>query len=162
MVRAVSADAGPLIAFGRIGRLDLLPRVLGEVLVTEQVLAECLVQPLRPGALAIQGALAQGLLVRAPDPDPSHPPFPLLGDGESTAIRLALKRSVPVLMDEKSGRKIAGNLGVTVIGSGGALLAAKKLGLVDLVAPLLEAFRTNGYHLSDALVQAILTRAQER
>ena len=162
MARAVVADAGPLIAFSRIGRLDLLSRVLGEVLVPEAVLAECLVEPLRPGAVAIKDALAEGVLVRVRDPVPPQSPFSILDAGESTAIRLALKLSIPVLMDEKAGRKIAGNLGVSVIGSGGVLLAAKKRGLVDLVAPLLESFRTNGYRLSAALVQAILTRANER
>ncbi len=162
MARAVVADAGPLIAFGRIGRLDLLPGVLGEVLVPEAVLAECLVEPLRPGAVAIQSAVDQGILALAKDPDPTHPAFAVLGAGESTAIRLALKLSVPVLMDEKSGRKIAASLGVRVIGSAGVLLAAKERRLVDSVEPLLDSFRNSGYHLSDALVQAILVRAHER
>lgn len=160
--RAVVADAGPLIAFARIGRVDLLSGVLGEVLVPQAVLAECLVEPLRPGALAIQEAIGRGSLIRAEDPDPPQAPFALLDAGESAAIRLALKLSLPVLMDEKTGRRIAGNLGLAVIGSGGVLLAAKKRGLIDGVAPMLDAMRRNGYHLSDALVQAILTRAQER
>lgn len=161
MTRTVVADAGPLIAFGRIGRLDLLPGVLGKVLVPEAVSAECLVDPSRPGALAIHDGMKRGVLVGTDDPDPLHPALPVLDAGESAAIRLALKLSVPVLMDERTGRRIAGNLGLTVIGSAGILLAAKKRGLIESVAPLLEAFRSHGYHLSDALIHAILKRAQE-
>jgi hypothetical protein len=70
----------------------------------------------------------------------TRPALPLLDKGESTAIRLTLERSVPVLMDDKTGRRVAGNLGGRVIGSAGVLLAAKKLGLIDAVAPLLESF----------------------
>ncbi len=72
------------------------------------------------------------LLTEVPDPDPALPPFPMLDEGESAAIRLALKLSASVLMDEKSGRKIATNLGLHVIGSAGVLVAAKKRGLIDV------------------------------
>lgn len=161
MVRAVVADAGPLIAFGRIGRMDLLPATLGEILVPHAVLSECLTEPDKPGAKAVHEGIARGLLVDAPDPDSPMPPFPMLDAGESAAIRLALKRSVPVLIDEKAGRKLAAHLGLTVIGSGGVLLAAKKQGLIDAVGPLLGAMRKTGYYLSDALAQAILNRAGE-
>jgi predicted nucleic acid-binding protein len=157
----VVADAGPLIALGRIGRLDLLRPILGEVLAPEAVLAECLVEPLRPGALAIVDAVARGWLHRTPDPRPEEPPFAVLGVGESAAIRLARAAAVPVLMDDRAGRSVARNLGVAVIGSGGVLLAAKQRGLIDAVAPVLEALRANGYHLSTALVRAILDRAGE-
>jgi predicted nucleic acid-binding protein len=157
----VVADAGPLIALGRIGRLDLLRPILGEVLAPEAVLAECLVEPLRPGALAIVDAVARGWLHRTPDPRPQEPPFPILGLGESAAIRLALAAAVPVSMDDRAGRSVARNLGVAVIGTGGVVLAAKQRGLIDAVARVLEALRANGYHLSTALVQAILDRAGE-
>lgn len=157
----VIADAGPLIALGRIGRLDLLRPILGDVLAPEAVLAECLVEPLRPGALAIVDAVARGRLHRTPDPGPEEPPFAVLGAGESAAIRLARALAVPVLIDDRAGRSVARNLGVAVIGTGGFILAAKQRGLIDAVAPVLEALRANGYHLSTALVEAILDRAGE-
>jgi hypothetical protein len=111
--------------------------------------------------LAIVDAVARGWLHRTPDPRPEEPPFAVLGVGESAAIRLARAAAVPVLMDDRAGRSVARNLGVAVIGTGGVLLAAKQRGLIDAVAPVLEALRANGYHLSRALVQAILDRASE-
>ena len=57
----------------------------------------------------------------------------------------------------------AGNcrLGLSVIGSAGVLLAAKKRGLIQFVRPILDAFGTNGYHFSDDLIRAIVLRAGE-
>ena len=162
MGRLVVADAGPLIAFGRVGRLALLQQTLGEVLVPKHVLDECLQNPALPGAAAIQSALDQGVLLRAAESDPALPPFPMLDAGESAAIRLALKLSVPVLIDEKAGRKIAENLGLKVIGSLGVLLASKRQGHLDTIRSALDAFQANGHHVSAALVQAALIRAGER
>lgn len=162
MGRSVVADAGPLIAFGRIGRLDLLPQVLGEVLVPESVTTECLADPNKPGARAIRVGFKERLLVKTPDPTPTMPPFPVLDAGESAAIRLALRLSASVLIDERAGRRIAGNLGLSVIGSAGVLIVAKKRGLIASVGTMLDLFARNGYHFSDALVRAALTRAGER
>lgn len=162
MAKTVVADTGPLIAFGRIEMLDLLPRVLGEVLVPASVAAECVVDMGKPGARAIRDALRARLLIRCPDPTPPQTPFPVLDAGESAAIRLALKLSVPVLSDERTGRAIASRLGLSVTGSAGVLLAAKKRGLIPAVKPILDAIAGNGYHLSDDLVRAILSRARER
>ena len=80
--------------------------------------------------------------------------------GESAAIRLAL--SVPVLIDEKASRKIAVNLGLSVVGTAGVLLSAKKCGHIAAVRPLLDAMREHYYYISDTLIRAALTRAGER
>lgn len=161
MGRVVVADAGPLIAFGRIGRLSLLPKVLGTVLVPEAVIGECLADARPPGAQAIGAALASQLLTRIGDPAPIRPRFATLGAGESVAIQLALELSVAILIDEKTGRRIAANLGLTSIGTVGVLIAAKERRYVDAVRPLLDALNAEGYHLSDALIRAALTRARE-
>lgn len=161
MAKTVVADTGPLMAFGRIGRLDLLPQVLGEVLAPSAVAAECLADLETPGAHAIREALRARVLIKCPDPSPAQQPYPVLAAGESAAIRMALKLSAAVLIDEKAGRAIATKLGLSLIGSGGVLLAAKKCGLIQTVQPILEAIAGNGYHFSGALIRAILSRAGE-
>lgn len=161
MDSTIVADAGPLIAFGRIGRIPLLQQVLGEILVPRTVIAECVAEPQKPGARAIREALRTKLLTQVADPPPPPTPFPVLGPGESAAIRLALKLDIPVLIDERSGRKIATNLGLTVVGSGGVLLSAKRRGVIDAVEPILDVLAASGYHYSDAVLRAILGRAGE-
>ena len=162
MGRSIVADAGPLIAFGRIERLELLRTVCGEVLAPRAAVIECLADPDQPGARAIRHALDAGLLLETPNPVPLLPPLPILDAGESAAIRLALERSAPVLMDEKTGRKIATNLGLSVIGTAGVLLAAKKRRLIESVRPMLEALSGQGYHFSETLLRAISERAGEQ
>jgi len=126
------------------------------------VLTECLADPDKPGARAIREGLKERLLVKIADPTPALPPFPVLDAGESAAIRLSLKLSASVLIDEKAGRKIATNLGLKVIGSAGVLLVAKKRGLIESVRSMLDAFTSNGYHFSDGLIRAVLIRAGEQ
>jgi predicted nucleic acid-binding protein len=162
LARLIVADAGPLIAFGRIEKLALLPKVLGDVLVPDAVVAECLLDAQKPGASAIREALRGGTLIQIDDPAPALSPFPVLDAGESAAIRVALKLSIPVLIDEKAGRKIAISLGLSVVGTVGVLLSAKKYGHIEAVSPLLDAMRAHGYYISDTLTRAALTRAGER
>ena len=128
----------------------------------EAVVAECLIDVHKPGASAIREALEARTLTRIDDPVPTLSPFPLLDAGESAAIRLALKLSIPVLIDEKAGRKIAINLGLSVVGTVGVLLSAKKYGHIEAVGPLLNAMREHDYYISDMLIRAALARAAER
>ena len=52
----VVADAGPLIIWARLGRLDLLREVCGEVWVPKLVEREAVNDPRRPGAAAAPAA----------------------------------------------------------------------------------------------------------
>jgi predicted nucleic acid-binding protein len=80
---------------------------------------------------------------------------------ESAALRLARSLNSGVFVDERSGRSIAGNLGIPVIGSAGVLLVAKHRGLISSVEPLLKAMRDQGYRFSDLLIAAVLDKAGE-
>jgi hypothetical protein len=51
---------------------------------------------------------------------------------------------------------------VPIIGTGGMLIAAKKAGLLDRVAPVLDALTNTGYRLSSALCDHILRLAGEK
>jgi predicted nucleic acid-binding protein len=162
--RAAVTDAGPLIALARIGRLSLLRDVLGKVLVPEAVVSECVSDCSRPGAVAIQHALDSGLLLtrRVERTAELEALAQLLDRGEAEALTLGLSENIPVLMDEKRGRRVALHLGVPVVGTGAVLIAAKQAGLVEAVAPLLEELQDCGYRLADPLVGEILHRCGER
>lgn len=54
-----------------------------------------------------------------------------LDDGESEAIALALQLGLPLIIDEKKGRKSAKLMGVAVVGFVGILLQNIKLGLLQ-------------------------------
>ena len=125
--RMVVADAGPLIIWARLGRLDLLRAVCVEVWVPKVVEREATNDPRRPGAAAILTAFTAETLVR-PSPKieaADATPFPTLGAGESAAIRLAIQMQCPVVMDEKRGRSIAKAQHVAVIGTLGIFVIRK-------------------------------------
>ena len=130
---------------------------------TATVYAECIRAPDKPGAAAIAHAVNdQWLTVRSlSNPVPHNLPIGL-GPGESEAIALALELVCLVLLDDKLARAAAPTAGLSVIGTGGLLLAAKSRSLIPSVGPTLEQLQSTGDHFSAELVARILELAGEK
>lgn len=156
----IVADASPLIMLARSGLVPVLKAVAGEVIVPEAIWQECTSDTSRPGARALIAAREAKQIELRPSAWTGDP-LPALGPGELAAIALAIALKAPVLMDERLGRRIAALHGVSVVGSAAVLLIAKERGLIGAVKPVLEQWREAGYFLSDALLQAVLTKAGE-
>jgi predicted nucleic acid-binding protein len=108
----VIADASPLIALARVNGLGWLEALFGQVLVTEEVMAEVLSgYPAREEP--IQAAICSGWL-RAVAVDSSEPALPDLDEGEAASIRLALVSGPQTLLliDERAGRAVAEAFGI--------------------------------------------------
>jgi predicted nucleic acid-binding protein len=148
----VVSNSSPLIALERIGHLDLMRALLGEVVVPPAVLAEVFGDRNPPSWLRVvspQGAIADAA-------------SPTLGRGEREAIALAVEMGARrVILDDLPARRLAASLGVPVIGTAGLLLAAKNAGLITAVAPTLDALLASGFRLSPTVVAAILAAAGE-
>jgi predicted nucleic acid-binding protein len=86
-----------------------------------------------------------------------------LGPGEAEVIALAseLEGSVPVLLDDRKGRRIAREHHISVVGSVGVLILAKDRGLVPAVRPVLRDLQQAGLYLSDAAARELLAVAAE-
>ncbi len=74
----------------------------------------------------------------------------ILDEGESEAIVLALQMELPLIIDEKKGRKIAKNLGLKIVGLLGIVLLNIKKGFISqeeakdfLDKAIQEGFRIN-------------------
>lgn len=155
---SIAVNTGPLIALAACDALDLLQRLHGRVVVPTAVVREFE----RGGAAGIVAALPASIEVR---PLSGHMP-PLLvaqlDEGEASAIAVAMELGIPlVAIDERRGRLVARELGLAVTGSVGLLLRAKRLGVIDAVAPRLAAMRARGIWLGDALVRRALAEANE-
>jgi len=85
----------------------------------------------------------------------------LLDEGEAETITLANEIKMPILLDEKKGRKLARSLDLKIQGSLGILLKAKKSGLINSVKECIFKFITSGYYLDQELINEILKRAGE-
>lgn len=158
-VRIVVADAGPLIALGRLDALYLLPALFDEILVTVTVLAEC---SARPGFIDAQRI---GLAVQAgwlkPCADQYEGQGGRLDPGEASAIAHALEIDAGLLLDDRAAVVYARALGLRVIGTLGLLVLAKRRGLIDCVAPLISQLQAGGHYLGANAVQAALRAANE-
>ncbi|MBI4662236.1 MAG: DUF3368 domain-containing protein [Verrucomicrobia bacterium] len=156
----VVADASPLIALARVGRLELLRTMFGRLLLPEAVWHEVVAAGLdRAGAgMVIQAdwierrKAADSGMVRLLCRD--------LGAGESETIVLAREASADlVLIDERAGRTAAKRLGLRVTGLVGVLIEARERGLLpDAAAVVDDLHRRAGFWLSEDLRQMVVGR----
>jgi uncharacterized protein len=160
-MRLIVADASPLIMLARSNLLEALAAIAGDIIVPEAVWHECTGDAGRAGARALIAAAHAGkLYIRSAPIWVGARPL-ALGEGEVSAIALALELQSPALIDERLARKVASMRGVPVVGSAAILLAAKQRGMIAEVRPILEDWRAAGYFLAPPLLNSVLARAGE-
>jgi hypothetical protein len=130
----VVSDTSVVTALIRIGKIDLLFGIFGAVIIPEAVARELSVThvdlPAWITATAVKDSQLVGKFLME------------LDAGESEAIALALELKADyLLMDEKLGRAAARRVGLTAMGILGVATAAKRLGLLDAVAPVIKDLR---------------------
>jgi len=154
------SNAGPLIALARIEQLDVLPALYKEIVVPSAVHEEVLGEE-RKGFSVLKAA--KWLQVEAVSDQTAVTLLrERLDAGESETIVLALERKADlVLMDEARGRRIAAARGVTLTGTLGTLILAKRKGLFERVEPLLADLAAQGFRMSNALYRQVLQEAGE-
>jgi uncharacterized protein len=159
----IVSDSSPLISLARISKLDLLPRLYGELLIPQAVWHEVVVKGTgQPGVEEIQSAkwiktatVTNDELVLALQRD--------LDAGEAEAIALALEMKAELLlMDERLGRDTAQYFGVRCIGVLGVLVEAKYKGELKEIKPVLDMLRDQaGYRISAELYERALHDMEE-
>jgi len=158
----VVADAGPLIALAGCGHLELLVAVFEALHVPQAVLNETTADRTRPGAADIAAFVQAHVRVHPHRDDAIHVAAAgHLDEGEAQALSLAHALGCGVLMDERRGRQAAIRQGVPLFGVLGVLLQAQRIGKIRRVAPALKLMQTNGYRISQALVDTTLRLAGE-
>ena len=158
----VVSDASPIIGLAAIGQLGLLRDLYDRTLIPEEVRAEVLRAPHRPGADELRAA--HWIEVRASTPGPLFEELrAILHKGEAEALTLAVETHADlVLMDERRGRREAARLGLTPIGVLGVLIEAKDAEYIARVRPHLDALHTQaGFRFDDALRRRVLSAAGE-
>jgi predicted nucleic acid-binding protein len=154
----VVSNSSPLIAMAAIGRLDLLKRLYGRLLVPEAVNREVTVtgngQPgaeeVRISNWVISQMVTDRVLVNSLQIG--------LDEGEAEAITLALETQAQLLLiDERRGRRVATRLGINVVGTLGILVEAKQKTLIPVLEPVLaDLLKKAGFRISQQLYERIL------
>lgn len=156
----VVADAGPLIALSSSRQLLILSKLFRTVFLPSVVLKELRLNESRAGVAPLAEAVQAATWLRIADPE-NRGAITGLDAGETAAIHLAREKQCPLLIDERRGRIQARRAGVSVVGTGRILIAAKKHGLISLVGPELNSLQKIGYRLSPQLVGRLLELAGE-
>jgi predicted nucleic acid-binding protein len=158
----IVADAGPIIGFARIGRLDLLRQVVGELVVPDAVYEDLVGKGrARPGAEDVErGTWIHRRAVGEHIMGVQRPPD--LGRGEWEAILLAREHGARLLVDERKAREAAASLALEMFGSLWVLAEAKRRGLLTEVKPVITQLLASGYWMDEeALVRPFLEEVGE-
>lgn len=157
----VISNTTPIITLLSLGKLDLLRELYDKIYIPQAVYQEIEDGKHKPfytdlkqlswiEIKTVQNELALSILSND------------LDKGEAEAIILYKEMNANLLIiDEKLGRQEAENKNCIVTGSLGVLIAAKQVGLIEEIKPLLLQARANGIRISDKLFNAILEKAGE-
>ena len=159
-IRGVVVDASPVIVLCRAGMFDLLPQLFPEILVPGAVWAEVIAGRSDPAALQLPAATwAKRVEVGEV---PGDVAAWSLGAGESEVLTLTRqRRGYRAMVDDAAARACALALGIPVLGTGGALVLAKRRGLIPSVTAALAALRDAGLWLAPEIEQLLRQQAGE-
>jgi predicted nucleic acid-binding protein len=151
-------NASPVITMAKAGYLHLFEQLAAKLLIPEPVAAEILAAPPSDPA---RKALESGWGIRI---SPGKVPGAVLewglGSGESGVLALSLENpGYTAVLDDAAARRCARALHVPLIGTLGAVLRAKRLGLIASAAQAVVALRTAGLRLDDEVIRTSLRQA---
>jgi predicted nucleic acid-binding protein len=137
-LRPVLVNAGPLIALGKLNRLDLLVDLYKFVQIPRAVYREVVLDGIaqgQPDAFSVRLFLEiRGLPIVEASEEVLHSYSPrvILGAGETELLSLALdQEGVLVLLDDEEARAEARRLGLAPKGTLGLLVEAWRAGLLS-------------------------------
>ncbi|ASC71437.1 hypothetical protein XM38_023890 [Halomicronema hongdechloris C2206] len=162
----VVSDTSPITNLAAIGQLDLLHQLYETVIIPVAVYNEMVsVNPAVPGAVAVQSLSwiqAQTVANTQSVIDLQRGQNDIdLGEAEAIALALELKADL-LLMDERRGRVLAENYGLSITGLLGVLLQAKGNGLIPSVKVMMDQLIERAkFRVSSQLYAAVLKTADE-
>ena len=154
-------DSTPIIALALVGKLDLLQRLYGQVVIPPAVQREVMAGG---SGAAGRTELRQATWIRVIPLEDTRRAEMLsdLDRGEAEVIALAQELEADrVIIDERLARRHTRRLGLTLTGTLGVLLRAKRAGLISVIAPLVEQLLQGGIHLGDSVIAEALRLAGE-
>ncbi|MBS7632839.1 DUF3368 domain-containing protein [Candidatus Bathyarchaeota archaeon] len=165
---SIVSNTSPLIWLSKVGKIILLKKLFGEVIIPEEVYREAVEKGLKEGfsdALAIKECIEQGWIkiskldgreIKLCEKMMEHA-FEI-HFGEAQAITLARKINALLLMDESSGRAFAETLGLKVKGTLYVIVKALREELLDKAEAkeIVLALVSKGFRIEPKLLARIL------
>lgn len=149
----VVSNTSPLRYLISVGQSELLQNIFGKVLIPRAVELE-LTHPSAP--LVVRQWMArrpEWIEVHDLAASPEIALVRQLDGGEAEAIQLAMDlHAGTLIMDERSGREMAANRRITVIGILGVLLESFRRGTIDSPADIVNQLQRQGFRISRRLL----------
>ncbi|HLG03556.1 MAG TPA: DUF3368 domain-containing protein [Bacteroidia bacterium] len=151
MLRTIIADTSCFIILSKIDQLDILKKVYKSVTTTFEVAKE------------FGDTLPDWVEIASPKDKSKQRILEIQLDiGEASAIALALEiPNSTIILDDFKARLIAEKLGLSVTGTFGVIIKAKKTGIISSVKPLLDKIKRTDFRISSELENLILKEAGE-
>jgi hypothetical protein len=160
----IVSNTTPIVCFLKLGRLDILKNIFNEIIISQAVYAEVTAKP--DEAEAITALTESGLFKTRP----AENKFAVsllqkqigldLGESESIVLAQELKAEL-LLMDERKGRRVAAENGISISGTLGVLIKAKQMNLVKEIRPLLNELITKDIRIGNNLLKKVLESVNE-
>ncbi len=148
MQQKVYVDTSVLILFSNINELPLLKMVYGIVYITIPISKE------------FGRTVPSWIIVDEENYYNNH--LPIIGNGEASLFSVALiNKNVLLILDDYKARKLAVLYKLNFSGTIGVLIAAKKLGYIKTIKPLLEKINNTNFRLSPEIFNKALLIAGE-
>jgi len=151
MHKIIISDTSCFIILSNIGELEILHKVYGSILTTEDIAIE-FGEPLPNwvNVVSVSDKYRQQILEIQID------------KGESSAIALALETpDSTIILDDYKARKIAAQLGINYTGTIGVIIKAKLNGVIPSIKPILEKIKKTNFHLTVEIEMKALKEAKE-
>ncbi len=135
----VVINASPLIVLFKSGQADLLTQLFDEILIPQSVWEEVTISKNDMAAQQLPNASFEVAI---------HPSIATwdLGAGESTVLSFVLQNpTYRAIVDDTAARRCARTLGISTLGTGGAIALAKQRGLIESVTIAYNSFEIQGY-----------------
>lgn len=151
MHKTIISDTSCFIILSKIGELDLLKKLYGQIITTSDIAEEF--GELLPDWVIIENVTdryRQRILELQID------------RGESSAIALAMEiQNCTLILDDFKARKIAKNLGLSYTGTIGIIIKAKLNGIIPSIRPFIEKIKETDFRISAEIELQAFKEAKE-
>jgi predicted nucleic acid-binding protein len=160
-LRDIICNTSPLQYLHQLDLLHVLRTLAGRVIVPPAVMHE-LGEGRALGVNLPDLSREEWLLVRRPVSQQAVALVSNLGPGETEVLMLGLEsRNAVVVLDDALARRVAEALGLSLTGTLGLLLDAKRAGLIQAVGPLLDQLQALRFRVAPYTREAVLRLAGE-
>ncbi len=150
----VISDTSPLRYLMEVGAIEVLPKLYGDVRTTPQVLQELRQEHFPEVVRAWSERTPAWLRVESPH---ELRFLAQLDDGEASALSLACERKADLLLvDERTGSRVAHDCGVNTIGTLGILQEAGHENLIDFHVAIQRLTTETAFRHTEPLMRRVI------